>query len=911
MNRIMISHSSANNEAAREMLGWLAANGWDDVFLDLDPERGIAAGDRWQETLRQAVNTCEAAIFLVSPAWLASKWCLAEYLFTKNLGKSCFPVIIEPVAWDDLPVEMAAEHQIVDLVSDADAETRLKLGLEKAGIAAISFPYPEGRRPYPGLEPLTEDDPAVFFGRDAEILRALDRLRKMAETRTEKLLVILGPSGAGKSSLLRAGLWPRLARDSHNFLPLATIRPVAAALSGSSGLWTALELAMAGDAVAAHLAAETPRTRGAIRQRVEANPRTLLGLLGELRNAAAKAAFLDGTQPKLVIPIDQGEELFNAEGRAESERFLEILGATLRDDPDTLAVIAIRSDSYPHLQAEPRIRPELHAPFNLGPMGPEGFKEVIEGPAEIVRLEIEPTLTAALIRDAEGADALPLLAFTLERLYRDYGSDGDLQLAEYDSMKGISGAISAAVDDALDDPPRELPADRAALERLMRKAFIPHLVRVNAAGEFARRVARRDQLPAETRPLVDLLVEHRLLLADRRRTRDGEIEVIEIAHEALLRKWPLVVGWLEEEREFLTWRERIARTRIAYQQGDRGLLGERELVIASGWLRTRAGDLAEADRVLIEESQAAEAARLLRERRRSRAIMISSTIAAIVFLIGALVAVAQWKSAAKLRDAAQDARDQAQETASRLAKVNEQLRASRPLRVAMSDAPMTEVGASWFSVANTFARATVRVLKRDAGRTVQATGVLMRASALRPDWPDQPVLVTAAHILGREGSRFGVPLEAVEVAIPALDENVRYRLGRILWASEHIYGATVATVVSELPEDAVLVTRVADASYFSSLARAGAPEPADRPRIALSYAYMQGDLAFLASRILGRQALNGRQGIAYYQASEGGASGAPVFDSETGDLIGLHMAASPARAYCTWIGDLLNEMRAD
>jgi hypothetical protein len=50
MARLFISHSSANNDKAIEVRDWLAKNGWDDVFLDLDPERGIKAGQRWKET---------------------------------------------------------------------------------------------------------------------------------------------------------------------------------------------------------------------------------------------------------------------------------------------------------------------------------------------------------------------------------------------------------------------------------------------------------------------------------------------------------------------------------------------------------------------------------------------------------------------------------------------------------------------------------------------------------------------------------------------------------------------------------------------------------------------------------------------------------------------------------------------
>jgi hypothetical protein len=74
MARVFISHSSANNDHAMQVRDWLFANGWDDIFLDLDPERGIAAGEHWKEALQKAAQRCEAVLALISPEWLASAW---------------------------------------------------------------------------------------------------------------------------------------------------------------------------------------------------------------------------------------------------------------------------------------------------------------------------------------------------------------------------------------------------------------------------------------------------------------------------------------------------------------------------------------------------------------------------------------------------------------------------------------------------------------------------------------------------------------------------------------------------------------------------------------------------------------------------------------------------------------------
>src|SRR5206468_3788338 len=95
-----------------------------------------------------------------------------------------------------------------------------------------------------GLEPLTEDDAAIFFGREAHVVRGLDRLRAMRDAGVERMMVVLGASGAGKSCFLRAGLVPRLKRDDRNFVVLPVIRPERAVLSGKFGLTAALEAAL-------------------------------------------------------------------------------------------------------------------------------------------------------------------------------------------------------------------------------------------------------------------------------------------------------------------------------------------------------------------------------------------------------------------------------------------------------------------------------------------------------------------------------------------------------------------------------------------------------------------------------------------------------------------------------------------
>jgi TIR domain len=299
MSRIFLSHSSANNAEAIAIRDWMIAQGWDDVFLDLDPERGLKAGERWQEALKRAAERCELVVFLVSPVWAASKWCLAEFLLAKSLNKWVFAVIVEPTPFSELPTEMTAEWQITDLTTGArdyhatvtlpDGTTtdvalgtegldRLRIGLVQSGLDPKHFDWPPAndpdRSPYRGLLPLEADDAGIFFGREASVIGALDRLRGLREAPPPRLLVILGASGAGKSSLLRAGVLPRLARDDRHFLALPIIRPERMAISGETGLLRALE--------GAFRAAKLSVPRADLRAAIEGEATTLRALLSRL-----------------------------------------------------------------------------------------------------------------------------------------------------------------------------------------------------------------------------------------------------------------------------------------------------------------------------------------------------------------------------------------------------------------------------------------------------------------------------------------------------------------------------------------------------------------------------------------------------------------------------------------------------
>jgi hypothetical protein len=339
--------------------------------------------------------------------------------------------------------------------------------------------------------------------------------------------------------------------------------------------------------------------------------------------AARRAGAPDARAPAALLAIDQGEELFAAENDGESRRVLELLAAVLAEPPegtDRYVFVTISADSAQSLLARvSELGLETPKAIYLPPLSPAAYREVVLRPAEVYtararRLAIEPALAKALAADATGTDALPLLAFTLSRLFADYHAEGELKHQHYRDMGGIAGSVRRALTDA------QARAGAAGSDAHLRRLILPRLATWDpdagqGKGAAKRLVATRADIlggeRAALKPLADALVEARLLSVGR--------DTLEVAHEALLRL-PPIADWLEEDREFLVWRERLSRARAVYEANARGLLVGRELKIARDW---RAGsreprDIAAADLAIIEASEAEDEKRCAEEDARER-----------------------------------------------------------------------------------------------------------------------------------------------------------------------------------------------------------------------------------------------------------------------------------------------------
>jgi WD40 repeat protein len=610
MSAIFISHSSADNAAAAEMKAWLEAQGHNSIFLDFDPAAGIPAGRDWEGELYRRLRLCRAVLVLCSPESMASRWCFAEITHARSLGKQIFPLKVAECTVDSV----LSDRQVIDLTQNPeDGYERLRMGLVRAGLdAADLFDWDGKRSPYPGLVALQEEDAGVFFGRDEEIGAGVDLLHQVRRQRDAGLIMLLGASGSGKSSLLRAGLLPRLRRDVETWRVVGPFRP--------------------GENPLRELAAALGRAEGS--RDVPADWRKILQQL-ETGGAAALTRWVQDLRfrstsgdVRVLMVVDQFEELLGQGSDHPGASFLELLRESLRSLDGGLVVLGtMRSDFLATFQKAPALRELAFRAMTVGPLSSTGMAEVIEKPAALAEVNLEPGLVQAVLADTATEDALPLMAFALRKLYEDFAQGGKLEVRQYrEALGGLQGAIARAAEGVLTEVPAEQMAD-------LRSALLS-MVRVDEEGHFARKPVAREQLPESVLPLLERFVEARLLVA----RQDGSLEV---AHESLFRAWRKLAGWIEENREALYLRNELRLAARQWRESDE----DPEYLWGGGRL-SRALELRQTGRLILDagelgflEASEAQGERVERRRRRlRRGFLAAALLVAVVSATLALLA---------------------------------------------------------------------------------------------------------------------------------------------------------------------------------------------------------------------------------------------------------------------------------
>ena len=370
------------------------------------------------------------------------------------------------------------------------------------------------RSPFPGLEAFTEEDSAVFFGRDAEITELVERLHPVVTGQANRLIAVVGPSGAGKSSLVQAGVVPRLRQRRGGWIIAPPVPP---------GDYPLRSLARS-------LAAACP---GHPTQDVPAAQ-----FANELRAARGRP------HASVLLIVDQAEELFTLSGETERDAFLSLLASTLDADPQLWIIVIMRTEFLNAFLGTEQAR-LFRDPVAVGTLGRAALVEVIEQPARRAGLTFDPPTLPHTMATEAGGDALPLLAYALQELFLAAGPEKPLTAEAYQRIGGVTGVLTRQADKVA----TELGgADGLVLSTLLKFVTI-------GENEPTRRRVKHSTLTDAQREVVQAFIAARLLTSG----KDDRDAILEVAHEALFRSWVPLRHAIEESTDQLRWRADLER----------------------------------------------------------------------------------------------------------------------------------------------------------------------------------------------------------------------------------------------------------------------------------------------------------------------------------------------------------------
>ncbi len=546
MARIFVSHASQDNAFARQFVRWLDREGLDDVFLDIDPERGILGGTGWAEALYRAGRRCRVVICLVSKHWLKSEWCLRE--FEMGRKKAILTVLIDQTPVDEIPGEIR-HFQMIDISQRQDeAYSKVRASLTALDIDPNYFvPTGEGA-PFKGLFPFNEDDAAFYFGRDSYVRAGLEMLRApRRDPSARRLLLIAGDSGVGKTSFLRAGLLPRLTRNQRDFFALPVVRP-------GKNWSTAFAESLSIDFISRRLGSDSLGGDISNISRILREPQGLEVILKLIRDGAESVACYGESpvKPNIVLCIDQLEELFTLhEEDIDRLQLLSQLLDALHRCSWLQVVFCVRTDFLERLYASVSMPSEHLMQIELSILPAPMMVEVIREPVRVLarhhaltqhdstsspaKVDVEPDLVEAVVYDAQGlTGALPFVSYLMSVLWGQH-SRGSLTRADYERYGGFEQLVDDAIRIAIENA-RVSPGE--GLDTIAR-AFVPAMVDADpSTGKVAPREVRFDSVELPPSLLVWLMYQRVII-----RRGDSAATI----NDTVIRYWKPLKTWLKTE----------------------------------------------------------------------------------------------------------------------------------------------------------------------------------------------------------------------------------------------------------------------------------------------------------------------------------------------------------------------------
>jgi len=746
MNRVFVSYSRRNKIFAERIARDLGDAGME-VWIDF---RQIHGGEQWQDEIFRGIERSQIVVVCLSPDAVKSEWVQREVLTARQQEKFIIPVMAVDARRELEQAESLSWVQNLHFINfegryeEAFPELLLAIpGKRRLGIYDSVDPN-NIPNPFKGLEAFQQTDAAFFFGRETLIDKCLHRLRQDRPTR---FLAVVGASGSGKSSLVRAGVLPALR---------------AGKIRGSD-TWRIIVFTPGSNPIEALSQRLAPLLEG---QEADKLTKLFYESIDYLHPFVARVLGDANPEAKMVMVIDQFEELFTRAGESDREIFMRLLHSAVTHKGGRISVIiTMRADFFDRLSRYPSLA-ELFEQENMviaTEMTPAELLRAIEGPARAVGLSYDPPNLAQRILDdvVRQPGSLPLLQYALKELYMR--RDGiKLTAKAYEEIGGVQRALARHAEDIYNDL-------NVAQQAIMRRVLL-RLIEVSEIGEATRRRVDRADLtfrdvPAEAvEELIEILTsaDTRLLITNFQirpnSAQSAPTIMVDIGHEALIREWERFRGWVAEDKENLRLSSEILQSANDWASAKRDkayLLTGNRLARAEIWLDE--ADATALQREFIqasikenEERERLERERLERElvlRRRSQnRLRIALSFLAIGLLASLILSLIAVSAQAQAMSAEQEAKT--------LFLLAEQARA---------EAVLNELQARSLALASSAGRALSDNLNEVA--------VLLAVSANEiSDAPPQSQRILA-EVAYSPGTRFLFDLESVSVLATAISPD--------------------------------------------------------------------------------------------------------------------------------------------
>lgn len=633
---VFLSHNSRDKEAVERIARRLkqeAIEPWFDKWC-------LTPGGDWQDELADGLRRSSSCAVFVGPGGIGDWERLEFKVATDRMAKErdfrvflvLLPGLPDPFDVSSLPPFLCTRTW-VDLrkgVADSRAFQRLINAVK--GVAPGPETPVEARDdvcPYRGLRPFHEEHAKFFFGRESDVQRLVEKLK------SNRFLSVIGPSGSGKSSVVRAGL---IATLSTSALPGSDAWPVQVFTPGARPL--------------------TSLAANVVRLCPQSSPtKTLDELTADERSLHLAASVALAERPhseRVVWVVDQFEEVFTlCRDEAERAKFIaNLLYAATVPGGRSVVVLTLRADFYQKCSAHPELSSQISAQqFIVSPLNNEGLRQAIAEPAWRVDMEFESGLVETILDDVESQPgALPLLEHALLELW-ERRRGRTLTLEAYRETGGVAGAIAKRADAVFES----FDGERQSITRRV----MLRLTQPGEGTEDTRRRATMDELitrpddAEKVREVVMALADARLLTTDGS-SGDGT-EVVDVSHEALIRGWPRLRAWVEEDRQGLHTHRRLTDAAQDWERSGRddGLLfSAARLAQIVEWREHNFDALNALEREFLDASTELAARERSAVQRRRRRVITGLVVALTLISAAFIYAVIQSRLAARRGDEA-------------------------------------------------------------------------------------------------------------------------------------------------------------------------------------------------------------------------------------------------------------------